>query len=207
MRGLIAPSVSSQLTPSWVGVSICSSEGRVWRGIWTGWIDGLRSAVWGSTRPSAKSCTSVTTTPRNATGLGKSGWKAAQRKRTLGVLVDSWLNMSQQSVQVAKKAKSILACISNSVGSGSRAVIMPHLEYCVQSWAPHCKDIEVLERVQRRAVRLVKGLENKSDEEWLRELGLFSVEQRRLRGDLLALYSYLNGGCSKWRQVSVSSFK
>ena len=118
VRELSGPSVSLQMTASWMGLTICLRVGRLFRGNWIDWIDGPRPTVWGSTRPNTGSCALVTTTPYNTTGLRK--WK-----KTLGCWLTARWTWARRGAQVAKKANGILGMSQNSVASRSREVIVP----------------------------------------------------------------------------------
>ena len=75
-----------------------------------------------------------------------------------------------------------------------KAIVRPHLEYCIQAWSPYLrKDIDMLEKIQRRATKLIPGLRDLRYEKRLKECGLTTLETQWLRGDQIEVFKILNG--------------
>jgi len=120
--------------------------------------------------------------------------------------VDRKLVMSQQHALTAQKANCILGCIKRCVVDTLRgvtlllcfALVRPHLDYCVQMWSSqYRRDMDPLEHIQRRATKMIQGMQHLSYKDRLRELGLFSLEKRRFQGDLRVAFQYVKRGCKK----------
>ncbi|KYO24502.1 hypothetical protein Y1Q_0002110 [Alligator mississippiensis] len=134
--------------------------------------------------------------------LGNSLLTSVKTEKDLGVIIDATMNMGQQSGDAVRKANHTLLCIQRCISSRSKEVILPlyatlvrpQLEYCVQFWAPHFRrDVANMERVQRRATRMIRGQQGRPYKERLRDLNLFSLHKRRLRGDQVAVYKLVKG--------------
>ncbi|PKU39373.1 hypothetical protein llap_10321 [Limosa lapponica baueri] len=126
----------------------------------------------------------------------RSSWRAALQKG----IWEYWWAAGSRCALAAKRANHILGCVKPSITSQSKdgtiplysALVQPHLECCVQIWSPPFKkDVKVLEFIQRRTTKVVKGLGGMSFEEWLRTLSLSILEKRRLREDLVVLCGFL----------------
>ncbi len=128
--------------------------------------------------------------------------KAVSEEKDLGVIVTSDFKVGRQCAEAAKKGNRILGMINRAFSCKStfivkklyKSLVRPHLDFCVQAWRPHLKkDIEVLEKVQRRATRMVDGYKGMEYEERLKRIGLTKLELRRERADMLEVFKILKG--------------
>ena len=126
--------------------------------------------------------------------------ETSRLERDLGVQVADTLKATTHCQIAARKASAALGQLKMAFPSlriGSFRVlyttyVRPHIEYCIQAVGPYLrKDIKVLESVQRRATKLVKGIKHLSYEERLQKLKLLSIEDRLRRGDLIETYKLL----------------
>ncbi|KAJ7396811.1 hypothetical protein BTVI_141328 [Pitangus sulphuratus] len=145
--------------------------------------------------------------PRYQQRLGDEQIESSPAKKDLGVLVDERLGMGWECALTDQKANCVLGCITSSVASRSREVILPlystfnetphRVLYPAPGSPQHRKDIDLLKRVQRRTTKLIREMEHLSYEEELRELELLSLEKRSLQGDLIVTFQYLKEALKK----------
>jgi hypothetical protein len=138
----------------------------------------------------------------NSYKLGSNELKSSDKEKDLGITVDSTLKFSEQCSVAVKSANRILGLIKRTINSRSKEIIIklykalvrPKLEYCVQAWRPFLrKNIDSLERVQKRATKMVSECRGKNYESRLRSLNLISIEKRQTRGDLIQVFKLIKG--------------
>ena len=127
---------------------------------------------------------------------------STEREKDVGVVVSSDMKVSEQCGIAARKGNQILGLIRRNIAYRDKRLIIPlymslvrpHLEYCIQAWRPHMrKDIDKLERVQRRATRLISEISQLSYEERLQQCRLTTLETRRIRGDQIEVFKIMHG--------------
>ena len=133
--------------------------------------------------------------------LGKQ-LEVCNEEKDLGVIITNDLKPSKQCIEAEKKAQKILGYIKRQFTTRKKetiltlynALVRPHLEYAVQFWSPSLrKDIERLEKVQARATKLIPSIRHMSYERRLKQLNLYSLEKRRIRGQLIETFKILKG--------------
>ena len=113
------------------------------------------------------------------------------KEKDLGVTMNANMKVSEQCRIAASKGNQVLGMIRRNITYKEKslivplykAIVRPHLEYCIQAWSPYLrKDIDMLEKIQRRATKLIPELRDLRYEGRLKECGLTTLETRRLRG-------------------------
>ena len=123
-------------------------------------------------------------------------------EKDLGIMISSDMKSSQQCVAACNKANRVLGMIRRTISYKEqwmmtnlyKSLVRPHLEQCVSVWSPHYqKDKELLEKVQHRFTRMIEGFSLVPYEERLWKLGLWTLEERRNRSDLIEVFKMFSG--------------
>ena len=144
--------------------------------------------------------------PRNTYNFHGAKLKSILKEKDLGVLFNEKFNFTDAISAFISKAKSCLFWVMRNIISREpevmlkayKSIIRPHLEYCCQAWSPNArhgnwKIIMEIESVQRTFTRLVTGMDSLTYHERLKKLGLTTLLERRMRGDLIEAFKILNG--------------
>lgn len=140
--------------------------------------------------------------PKHTYTMGGGELTVTTEEKDLGVLVDDKLIFDKHIKEIVKKANRRIGLIKKGFDCLDKVMFMnlypvlirPLLEYCVQVWSPYLqRDIDILERAQRRATKIVPALRNLPYEERLRRLNLTTLEEERVRGDMIETFKLFTG--------------
>ena len=140
--------------------------------------------------------------PRHSYSMDGIELATTSEEKDLGILVDEELKFDRHIRAIVGKANRVLGMIKIGFSCFDKVMfknlypvlVRPLLEYCVQVWSPYKRgDINLIEGVQRRATKMVPELRNLPYEERLKRLGLTTLEERRVRGDMIETYKIITG--------------
>ena len=125
----------------------------------------------------------------------------SEMEKDLGVIFSTNLKWKSQVITATSRANQMLGRIKKSfarfdcklMSSLYLTFVRPFLEFAITVWAPFLKgDIDMMERVQHRATKLVPTIRNHKYEDRLKILGLTTLFERRQRGDLIQVYKNIH---------------
>ena len=153
--------------------------------------------------------------PKNQYQLNDKTLEETVLEKDLGVYVTPNMKSESHVAKIAAKANSMVGWIKRTFSYMDEdmfktiypTLVRSHMEYAAQAWSPgYKKDIELLEKVQQRATKLVHSIKNETYERRRFLLKLPTLKDRRLRGDLIQVYKIVHGlenvDCSKFFQFS-----
>jgi hypothetical protein len=147
--------------------------------------------------------------PKHQYSMGGQVLAETEEERDVGVTVTNNLKPGAHCSKAAKTASVVLGQIGRSFKYRDKKIfpklytryVRPHLEFASVAWNPwHQKDIDALERVQKRAVNMINGLAGKTYEEKLSEIGMETLSERRKEADLVQFFKVMNGQSTVNRQ-------